>query len=437
MLAERPVVASFTVPNLFPLIRRCLSKKCTDPTDIILRDQCYVARTHDPLPVVAVRGYGSQVWDVKGKRYIDCIGGAACVPTGHCHPAVVEALTEQASILGLTSREVYSNALPLFAEYASKIFRFPKVLPMTTGNEAVETAVKIARKWAYQKKRLGCDKAKIIFTEGTIWGASLTAASSATDPIVFHDYGPFLPGFGLVPFNDICALKDVFCDPNVCAFVMEPVLAERGCITPIDRYLRQVRELCTQHQILWIADECITGLGRTGAFFACDHDCVQPDIVVVGTGLGGGLIPISCVAASECVMNVITPRTHPSTYAGNPLACRVAIATLGVIGQESLIKNACEMGEKFRKLLTCCLPKEKVPYITGKGLLNGITINPEYGCAKDITQKLACGGLLAKPCGCNSIRFTPPLNICCSEIQESVQIICDTFKDLQKVDVCC
>ena len=383
----------------------------------------YGAHNYHPLPVVLERGEGVFLYDVDGKRYYDFLSGYSAVNQGHCHPAIIKSLIDQAQKLTLTSRAFHNNLLGEYSKFITAYFGYDKVLPMNTGVEGGETAIKLARRWAYTKKGVAENQAKIIFAEGNFWGRTMAAISSSTDPSSYKGFGPFMPGFGLVPYNDIVALEEALKDPNVAAFMVEPIQGEAGVVLPDDGYLTAVRNLCTKYNVLFIADEIQTGLARTGKMLACDHEGVRPDILILGKALSGGVLPVSAVLADDHIMLNILPGEHGSTYGGNPLACAVAITALTVLKEEKMAENATLMGELLRSELA----KLNSPYITtirGRGLLNAIVIkhaNPE--ASWDLCLALKENGLLAKPTHGDKIRFAPPLIITKDQILESVDII--------------
>ena len=383
----------------------------------------YGAHNYHPLPVVLERGEGVFLYDVEGKKYFDFLSGYSAVNQGHCHPAIIKSLIDQAQKLTLTSRAFHNNILGEYEEYITSYFGYNKVLPMNTGVEGGETAIKLARRWAYSKKGVAENQAKIIFAEGNFWGRTMAAISSSTDPSSYKGFGPFMPGFGLVPYNDIESLEVALKDPNVAAFMVEPIQGEAGVVLPDDGYLSAVRALCTKYNVLFIADEIQTGLARTGKLLACDHEGVRPDILILGKALSGGVLPVSAVLADDAIMLNILPGEHGSTYGGNPLACAVAITALTVLKEEKMAENAELMGALLRSELA----KLHSPYITtirGRGLLNAIVIkhaNPE--ASWDLCLELKENGLLAKPTHGDKIRFAPPLLITKDQILESVDII--------------
>jgi len=389
---------------------------------LALEDQ-YGAHNYHPLPVVLERGQGVYLYDVDGKKYFDFLSGYSAVNQGHCHPAIIEALQKQASKLTLTSRAFHNNLLGEYEKYITDYFGYDKVLPMNTGVEGGETAIKLARRWGYNVKGIPENKAKIIFAKGNFWGRTLAAISSSTDPSSFKGFGPYMPGFGLVPYNDLNALETAFKDDQVAAFMVEPIQGEAGVVIPDEGYLKGVRKLCDQYKVLFIADEIQTGLARTGKMLACDHENVRPDILILGKALSGGTLPISAVLANNEIMMQIKPGEHGSTYGGNPLACAVAIKSLEVLKSEKMAENAEKMGERLRQKLIDL----NSPYITtirGKGLLNAIVIKHENPDASwDLCLHLKDLGLLAKPTHGDKIRFAPPLIINEKQIDEAVGII--------------
>lgn len=389
---------------------------------LALEDQ-YGAHNYHPIPVVIERGQGVFLFDVDGKKYFDFLSGYSAVNQGHCHPEIIKTLQEQASKLTLTSRAFHNNMLGVYEQYITKYFGYDKVLPMNTGVEGGETAIKLARRWGYQVKGIAENKAKIIFAEGNFWGRTLAAISSSTDPSSYKGFGPFMPGFEMVPYNDLAALEKAFQDKNVAAFMVEPIQGEAGVVIPEDGYLKAVRDLCDQYKVLFIADEIQTGLARTGKLLACDHENVRPDILILGKALSGGTLPISAVLADDEIMMQIKPGEHGSTYGGNPLACAVAMTSLKVLQAENMADNAQQMGV----LLRSSIEKLKSPLIKlvrGKGLLNAIVIdhpNPEISW--ELCLHLRDLGLLAKPTHGDKIRLAPPLTINEAQIKEAVVII--------------
>jgi len=394
---------------------------------LALEDQ-FGAHNYHPIPVVIEKGEGVYLYDVDGKKYFDFLSGYSAVNQGHCHPAIIKSLQEQASKLTLTSRAFHNNLLGEYEKYITSYFGFDKILPMNTGVEGGETAIKLARRWGYNVKGIPENQAKIIFAEGNFWGRTLAAISSSTDPSSYQGFGPYMQGFGLVPFNDLIALEKAFQDNTVAAFMVEPIQGEAGVVLPSEGYLKGVRDLCSHYNILFIADEVQTGLARTGKMLACDHENVRPDILILGKALSGGTLPISAVLADNEIMLQILPGEHGSTYGGNPLACAVAITSLKVLKSENMAENAENMGQLFRSELAK-LQSPLILSIRGKGLLNAIVINnkdPEFSW--NICLQLCEEGLLAKPTQGDKIRFAPPLIINEKQILESVNIIDKALK---------
>lgn len=394
------------------------------------REAKYGAHNYHPLPVALCRGEGVKLWDVEGKCYYDFLSAYSAVNQGHCHPKIIQALKEQADILTLTSRAFYSDALGEYEEFLSKLLGYDKVLPMNTGVEAGETACKLARKWGYTVKNIPDNQAKIIFAGGNFWGRTLAAVSSSTDPSSYEGFGPFMPGFSIIPYNDVAALEKELQDPNVCAFMVEPIQGEAGVVIPDAGYLTKVRELCTKYNVLFVVDEIQTGLGRTGKFLCVDHENVKPDIVLLGKALSGGILPVSAVLANDEVMLTIKPGEHGSTYGGNPIACKVATRAIEVLLEEKMTENADKMGQILRNELSK-LPKDVVKTVRGKGLLNAIVIDAKYD-AWDVCLKLKDNGLLAKPTHGDIIRFAPPLVINEKEMAECIDIIHTTITEVKK-----
>ena len=388
----------------------------------------YGAHNYHPLPVVLSKGKGVYVWDVEGKRYFDFLSAYSAVNQGHCHPKIINSLIEQSKILTLTSRAFYNDVLGEYEEYVTKYFNYDKVLPMNTGVEGGETANKLARKWGYLIKGIEENKAKIIFANGNFWGRTLAAISSSNDPLSYKDFGPFMPGYELIPYNDLNSLEEAFQDSNVCAFMVEPIQGEAGVVVPDEGYLAGVKKLCSQYNVLFMADEVQTGIARTGKMLATDYEDARPDVLILGKALSGGVLPVSAVLADDEIMMCIKPGEHGSTYGGNPLACAVAKTALKVVKDENLEENAMLMGNYFRKKMND-LAKESdlVNLIRGKGLLNALVINDseDSSTAWEICLKMKKKGLIAKPTHGNIIRFAPPLVINKKEIDESCQIIRD------------
>lgn len=396
----------------------------------------YGAHNYHPLPVVLERGEGVYVWDVEGKRYYDFLSAYSAVNQGHSNPKIVKALTEQAQKLSLTSRAFYNSKLGEYEKKITSIFGFDKVLPMNSGAEAVETAVKLARKWSYEVKGISENTAKIIVCENNFHGRTTTIVSFSNDPDANRNYGPFTPGFLKVPYNDIEALEKVLADgSDVAAFLIEPIQGEAGVFVPDEGYLKKAYDLCKKNNVLFIADEVQTGIARTGKMLACDHEGVKPNILVLGKALSGGMYPVSAVLANDEVMKVIKPGQHGSTFGGNPLACAVACAALDVIIEDKLAENAQKMGELFRAEMQKIIAEtDLVTAVRGKGLLNAILINdtPESSTAWDICLALKENGLLAKPTHGNIIRLAPPLVMSEEQLMDCVGIIRKTLLEFKK-----
>ncbi|MCF8366076.1 MAG: ornithine--oxo-acid transaminase [Bacteroidales bacterium] len=399
-----------------------MSEKLTSQMAIDMEDK-YGAHNYHPLPVVLARGEGPFVWDVEGKRYFDFLSAYSAVNQGHCHPRIIEALTEQAKILTLTSRAFYNDALGPYEKYITSYFKYDKVLPMNTGAEADETAIKLCRKWAYDVKGVEANKAKIIVCEGNFHGRTTTIISMSTDPDAKGGFGPYTPGFEIVPYNDLPALAKALEDPNVAGFLVEPIQGEAGVYVPEDGYLKKAFELCKAKNVLFIADEVQTGIARTGKLLACDHEGVRPDILILGKALSGGVFPVSAVLADDDIMLVIKPGQHGSTFGGNPIAARVAVTALQVVKDENLAEKAEKLGKIFREEMAA-FDSEMIELVRGKGLLNAIVIKPKNGKeAWDVCVKMAENGLLAKPTHQHIIRFAPPLVINEDQLREALQII--------------
>ncbi len=395
--------------------------------DYMDREARYGAHNYHPLPVVLKKGEGVYVWDVEGKKYFDFLSAYSAVNQGHCHPKIIGAMTEQAKKLTLTSRAFYNDVLGEFEEYVTNYFGYDKVLPMNTGAEADETALKLARKWAYEVKKVPENEAKIIVCENNFHGRTITIISMSTDPDAYKGFGPYTPGFVKIPYNDIDALKKELKDPNVAAFLVEPIQGEAGVYVPDDGYIKKAYDLCKEKNVLFIADEVQTGIARTGKLLACDHENVRPDILILGKAISGGAMPISAVLADDDIMLVIKPGEHGSTFGGNPLAGKVAVAALEVIKEEKLAENAEKLGKIFREELRK-IDSEMVELVRGKGLLNAMIIKPKNGKeAWDVCLKLRDNGLLAKPTHGHIIRFAPPLVINEEQIREAAKIIKETI----------
>jgi len=392
------------------------------------------AHNYHPLPVVLSKGDGCKVWDVDGKEYFDFLSAYSAVNQGHCHPKIIGALTDQARTLTLTSRAFHNDLLGPYEEYVTKFFGFDRVLPMNTGVEGGETAVKLARKWAYEVKGVAPNQATVIFAKENFWGRTLAACSSSTDPDCSNNYGPFMPGFELVPYNDPDALEAMLKSLNgtAAAFMVEPIQGEAGVVVPDSDFLPRAKALCEKYNCLLICDEVQTGVARTGRMLASDHWDVKPDILVLGKALSGGVYPVSAVLASDEIMLTIKPGQHGSTYGGNPLGCAVAIAALEVVQEEKLCENAQKMGELFRAGLNKLkATKDQIKTVRGLGLLNAMVIEPRDGIeAMDLCLKMAEYGLLAKPTHGDIIRFAPPLVINEAQINEGLDIIERAANDL-------
>ena len=384
------------------------------------------AHNYHPLPVVLTRGEGIYVWDVEGKKYFDYLSAYSAVNQGHCHPKIIKSLVDQSKKLTLTSRAFYNDVLGEYEKYITEYFNYDKVLPMNTGVEGGETANKLARKWGYMKKGIKENNAKIVFAHGNFWGRTLAAISTSDDPLSYKGFGPYMPGYELIPYNDLNALDNSLKDDNVCAFMVEPIQGEAGVVVPDKGYLKGVRDLCNKYNVLFIADEVQTGIARTGKMLATDFEDARPDILILGKALSGGVLPVSAVLADDEIMMCIKPGEHGSTYGGNPLACAVAKTALEVIKEENLEQKAMEMGNHFRDTLEKLKnDTDLVKLIRGKGLLNALVVNDSEtsSTAWDICIRMKDNGLIAKPTHGNIIRFAPPLVINKEQIDESCQII--------------
>src|SRR5210317_2486627 len=391
--------------------------------DYINREDKYGAHNYHPLPVVLERAEGVHVWDVEGKKYYDFLSAYSAVNQGHCHPKIVDAMTEQANKLTLTSRAFYNSVLGEFEEYITKFFGYDKVLPMNSGAEGDETAIKLCRKWAYEKKGIPENEAKIIVCEGNFHGRTITIISMSTDPDSYKGFGPYTPGFVTIPYNDTAALAKALEDPNVAGFLVEPIQGEAGVYVPDDGFLSKAYDLCKEKNVLFIADEVQTGLARTGKMLACDHEGVRPDILILGKALSGGVYPVSAVLADDEVMMTIKPGQHGSTFGGNPVAAKVAIAALEVVKDEKLAENAEYLGEIFRAEMRK-IKSDMVTVVRGKGLLNAIVIQPKgRKTAWDVCMKMKDKGVLAKPTHDHIIRFAPPLVINETQLHEAIELI--------------
>jgi ornithine--oxo-acid transaminase len=396
--------------------------------DYIKREDKFGAHNYHPLPVVLERGEGPFVWDVEGKRYFDFLSAYSAVNQGHCHPAIIKALTDQATKLTLTSRAFYNSALGEYEEYITKYFKYDKVLPMNSGAEADETALKLCRKWAYKKKGIKQNNAKIIACEGNFHGRTISIISMSTDPDARDDYGPFTPGFIIIPYNDLKALENALRDPDIAGFLVEPIQGEAGVFVPDEGYLKKSYELCKSKNVLFIADEVQTGIARTGKLLACDHEGVRPDILILGKALSGGVLPVSAVLADDEIMLTIKPGEHGSTFGGNPLAAKVAVAALEVVKNEKLAENADLLGKIFRREFSN-IKSDMVELVRGKGLLNAVVIKPKNGKeAWDVCLVMKDKGLIAKPTHNHIIRFAPPLIITEKQLMEAIGLIKEAFK---------
>lgn len=398
--------------------------------DLIELEKAYIAQNYKPIPVVLKRGKGIYVWDMEDKKYFDFLSGYSAVNQGHCHPKIIDVLKTQVEALCLTSRAFYSDKLGEYGKLITTLFHYDKVLPMNTGSEGVETAIKLCRKWAYKKKGIPDGKAKIAFMHGNFHGRTLAAISASTDPVSRNNFSPYLPGIEIIPYNDINAVQKILEDPYLSGILLEPIQGEAGVILPDEGYLKKTFDLCAEKNVLFIADEIQTGLARTGKMLACDYENVQPHILILGKALSGGTFPISAVLANDDIMVHLKPGEHGSTYGGNPLACQIAIAALEILRDENLAQKAEKLGELFRKeMKTINYPWVKE--VRGKGLLNAIEIQPDAKTtAWDICTKLKENGLLTKPTHDTTIRFAPPLVITEEELARACAIVKKTFAAL-------
>ncbi len=395
-------------------------------------EEKYGAHNYHPLPVVLTRGKGVFLWDVEGKRYYDFLSAYSAVNQGHCHPRIVEALRAQAERLTLTSRAFYNDRLGPYEQFVTSYFGYDKVLPMNTGVEAVETALKLCRKWAYEVKGVPINEAKIIFAAGNFHGRTLGVISASVDPDATRAFGPYMPGYIVIPYNDLDALREALSEPGVAGFVVEPIQGEAGVVVPDDDYLPGAYELCKAHRALFIADEVQTGIARTGKRLACDHYGIKPDILILGKALSGGVLPVSAVLADDEIMLTIRPGEHGSTFGGNPLACAVAMEALKVVQDERLAEKAEHLGRHFRKRMQALVDtSDLLRLVRGKGLLNAVVIDdsPQSDTAWRLCLKLAENGLLAKPTHGNIIRFAPPLVMTEAQLDECCDIIERTVQD--------
>ncbi|MDD4745877.1 MAG: ornithine--oxo-acid transaminase [Salinivirgaceae bacterium] len=399
--------------------------------DYMDRESKYGAHNYHPLPVVLQRGEGIYVWDTDGKKYFDFLAAYSAVNQGHCHPKIVNAMIDQAKKLTLTSRAFYNDVLGEFEEFVTKYFGYDKVLPMNTGAEADETAIKLTRKWAYLVKGVPENQAKIICCAQNFHGRTITIVSMSTDPDARKDFGPFTPGFVTIPYNDLSALEKELQDPNVAGFLLEPIQGEAGVFVPDEGYLKKAYDLCKKHNVLFIADEVQTGIARTGKMLACDHEGVRPDVLILGKAISGGVFPVSCVLCDDEIMMTIKPGEHGSTFGGNPIAGKVAMAALNVIKDEKLMENSEKMGKIFRAEMRA-IKTDLIQLVRGKGLLNAVVINNQPGkTAWDVCIEMANQGVLAKPTHGNIIRFAPPLVINEKQMMEAIEKIKVAFKKFE------
>ena len=395
------------------------------------REEKFGAHNYHPLPVVLERGEGVYVWDVEGKRYYDFLSAYSAVNQGHCHPKIVNALTEQSKILTLTSRAFYNNVLGEYEEFITNYFGYDKVLPMNTGAEGDETAIKLCRKWAYQKKGIGENEARIIVCEGNFHGRTITVISMSSDPEARNEFGPYTPGFITIPYNNIDALEKELKNPNVAGFLVEPIQGEAGVFVPDEGYLKNAFNLCKQNNVLFIADEVQTGIARTGKLLACDFEGVHPDILILGKALSGGVLPVSAVLADDDIMLTIKPGEHGSTFGGNPVAAKVAVAALEVVKEEKLAENAEKMGEIFRNEFRS-IESDMIKLVRGKGLLNAVVIAPKDGKeAWDVCLTMKEYGVIAKPTHGDIIRFAPPLTITEEQLRDAMERIKKAFREFE------
>ncbi|KAM3967733.1 ornithine aminotransferase precursor [Aphomia sociella] len=398
--------------------------------EIFALEDKYGCRNYAPVPVALTRGEGVFVWDVEGKKYYDFLSAYSAVNQGHCHPRIVEALKKQAEKLTLVSRAFYSDQLGTYEKYMTELLGFDRLLPMNTGVEGGESSCKIARKWGYEVKKIPDGQAKIIFAEGNFWGRTLSAVSASSDPSCYQGFGPYMPGFKLIPYNDIPALEKELQDPTVAAFMVEPIQGEAGVIIPDNGYLKKVRELCTKYNVLWIDDEVQTGLGRTGKLLAVDHEGVKPDIVILGKALSGGMLPVSAVLTSDSIMNVIKPGTHGSTYGGNPLACAVATEAIKVLLEEKMVEKSAALEKILRQELEK-IPKKYITSIRGRGLMFAIDI-AEGLPAYEVCLRLRDAGLLTKTTHGQTIRLAPPLVITEQQVRHGATLIREVLETFNK-----
>ncbi|XP_065220915.1 ornithine aminotransferase, mitochondrial [Planococcus citri] len=413
------------VPRLVAFSNRNISSQ-----EIIEREKKVIANNYDSLPVVICKGSGVHMWDVEGKKYLDFFAGFATLNQGHCHPRIVNTVKEQIGVLHHTARAICHNNLYEASEKLTSLFKYDKVLLTNTGVEGGETAVKLARKWGYRVKKIPAGKAGIIFAAGNFWGRTLAAISASTDPSAYSEFEPLMPGYHIVPYNDLEKLEQKLQDPNICAFMVEPIQGEGGVIVPDAGYLTEVRRLCTKYNVLWIDDEVQAGLGRTGKLLCVHHEEARPDIVILGKALSGGVYPIAAVLADAPIMDCFTPGVHGSTYGGNPLACKILQTALDVILEEKLCDKAEKLGQIFRTELSNRLDKKRVTTVRGKGLLNAVVFNENSLDAKKVSYKLKDNGLVAKQMKPTIIRFSPALTITEPELREGIDIIVDTINTM-------
>lgn len=399
-----------------------MTEKMTSKLAMELEDK-YGAHNYHPLPVVLSKGEGARVWDAEGKEYYDFLSAYSAVNQGHCHPKIIGAMIDQAKTLTLTSRAFFNDVLGVYEKFATEYFGYDRILPMNSGAEGDETALKLCRKWAYMKKGVPENEAKIIVCDGNFHGRTITVISMSTDPDSRDGFGPFTPGFITIPYNDLNALENALQDPTVAGFLVEPIQGEAGVFVPDEGYLKKAFDLCKAKNVLFIADEVQTGIARTGKLLACDHEGVRPDILILGKALSGGVYPVSAVLADDDIMLCIKPGEHGSTFGGNPVAARVAVAALEVVKDENLAEKADRLGKIFRDEMTA-FKSEMVELVRGKGLLNAIVIRPKNGkTAWDVCVKMSENGVLAKPTHGHIIRFAPPLVISETELREAIERI--------------
>ncbi len=411
-----------------------ITDQLTRSQEAIALEEKYGAHNYHPLPVVLSRGEGVHVWDVEGKQYFDFLSAYSAVNQGHCHPRIINAMITQAQTLTLTSRAFYNDKLGEFSKFMTQYFGYDRILPMNTGVEGGETAIKLCRKWGYTVKGIPENKAKIIFVQNNFWGRTLSAISTSNDKGSYQHFGPYMAGFEIIPYNDLTALAEALEDKNVAGFMVEPIQGEAGVVVPDEGYLREAYNLCKANNVLFIADEVQTGLARTGRLLACDYEDVKPDILVLGKALSGGTMPVSAVLANDEIMLTLKAGQHGSTYGGNPLACAVSIEAMKVLKDENLAENAFRLGNIFRKKMQEIAEYSKLFFaVRGKGLLNAVIINdtPESETAWDFCMKLAENGLLAKPTHGNIIRFAPPLVINETQLLACCDIIAKTAKEFE------